>query len=68
MIFVPVLYICIALHCEFMQSTAYFKTQEQCEQSIEAQKAHITDLAKGNKITQLEGTCITIKLKEERWV
>lgn len=66
-IYIPVLWVCVALNCQFMQSTAYFKTQQECEKSIEAQKTHMTDLSKG-KITQLEGTCISMKIKEERWI
>jgi hypothetical protein len=66
-IYIPVLWVCVALNCEFMQSTAYFKNEEQCKQSIEDQKTHMIKLSKGT-ITQIEGTCISTKLKEDRWI
>jgi len=66
-IFIPVLWVCVALNCEFMQSTAYFKNLQQCEQSIEDQKAYMASVSRGT-ITQIEGTCISAKIKEERWI
>jgi hypothetical protein len=50
-----------------MQSTVYFKNEEQCKKSIEDQKTHMTSVSRGT-ITQIEGTCISTKLKEERWI
>lgn len=66
-IYIPVLWICVALNCEFMQSSVYFKNETQCQQSILDQKAYMTKISQGT-ITQLEGTCISMKIKEERWI
>jgi hypothetical protein len=66
-IFIPVLWVCVALNCQFMQSSVYFKNEEQCQKSIEDQKIHMLKLSRGT-ITQIEGTCISTKLKEERWI
>lgn len=66
-IYIPVLWICVALNCEFMQSAAYFKNETQCKQAVETQKAHMIEISKGT-ITQIEGTCISTKIKEERWI
>ena len=62
-IFVPVLFICMNGHCEFMQSQAWFKSDQQCRAALESQKENLRKMSlKGNAmITQLEGTCITLK-------
>jgi len=62
-IFVPVLFICMNGNCEFMQSQTWFKTEPQCRAAVESQKDNLRKMAlKGNAmITQLEGTCITLK-------
>ena len=66
-IFIPVLWICINTHCEFMQANGfYFTNEEVCMASLEAQKQRMRDLVKqanqGN-ITVLEGTCVDAKIK-----
>jgi hypothetical protein len=50
-------------NCEFMQSQTWFKTEPQCRAAVESQKDNLRKMAlKGNAmITQLEGTCITLK-------
>jgi hypothetical protein len=62
-IFVPVLFICMNGNCEFMQSQTWFKSEQQCRTALESQKDNLRKMAlKGNAmITQLEGTCITLK-------
>jgi hypothetical protein len=50
-----------------MQSTNYYKNEEQCQKSVETQKAHMIEISKGT-ITKIEGTCVNAKLKEERWI
>ena len=66
-IFIPVLWICINAHCEFMQSDGFYFTKEEvCMASLEVQKQRMRDLVKqagqGN-ITVLEGICADAKIK-----
>jgi hypothetical protein len=62
-IFVPVLFICMNGNCEFMQAQTRFKSEQQCRTALESQKDNLRKMAlKGNAmVTQLEGTCITLK-------
>ena len=66
-IFIPVLWICINAHCEFMQSDGFYFTQEiKCTESLDVQKQRMRDLVKlANQgvITVLEGTCADAKIK-----
>jgi len=62
-IYIPVLFICMAGHCEFMQAQTWFKTDQQCRAVIEAQKENMQKMALkgGQMITTIEGTCITLR-------
>ena len=62
-IFIPVLFVCMNGNCEFMQSQVWFKTEPQCRAAVESQKDNLRKMALkgGGMITQLEGTCITLK-------
>jgi hypothetical protein len=62
-IYIPVLFVCMAGHCEFMQAQTWFKTDQQCRAVIEAQKENMQKMALkgGQMITTIEGTCITLK-------
>ena len=62
-IFVPILFVCMNGNCEFMQSTKYFTRESECRVAVESQKENLRKMSlKGNAmITQLEGTCITLK-------
>jgi hypothetical protein len=62
-IFIPVLFICMNGNCEFMQAQTWFKTEQQCRAVIDAQKEYMQKMALkgGGMITQLEGTCITLR-------
>jgi selenophosphate synthetase-related protein len=62
-IYIPVLFVCMAGHCEFMQTQIWFKTDQQCRAVIEAQKENMQKMALkgGQMVTQLEGTCITLR-------
>jgi len=65
-IFVPLLFICINSNCEFMQSTGYFKTEQQCLTDLDKQKQHMKDLVKQagrGKIEMLESTCVDVDVK-----
>ena len=66
-IFIPVLWICINTHCEFMQSDGFYFTQEiKCTESLDTQKQRMRDLVKQagqGTITVLEGICADAKIK-----
>jgi hypothetical protein len=59
-IFIPVLWVCINTHCEFMQKRDFFTNEEVCKEEVRQQKQKMRDRAavSGGEITQLEGTCI----------
>ena len=66
-IFIPVLWICINTHCEFMQSDSFYFSQEiKCTESLDIQKQRMRDLVKQagqGTITVLEGICADAKIK-----
>jgi len=62
-IYIPVLFICMAGHCEFRQALTWFKTDQQCRAVMEAQKENMQKMALkgGQMVTQIDGTCISLK-------
>ena len=66
-IFIPVLWICINAHCEFMQSDGFYFTQEtKCTESLDIQKQRMRELVRQagqGTITVLEGTCVDAKIE-----
>lgn len=64
-IFIPVLWICLNGHCEFMQQRDYFLDEDDCKESIRVQKQKLYDMAAetDGTITELEGTCIDATIK-----
>ena len=65
-IFIPVLFICINSNCEFMQSTDYFWSEQQCLASLDRQKQRMKNLVKQadqGKIEILEGTCVDLDVQ-----
>jgi len=62
-IFVPVLFVCMNGHCEFMQTMTYYARETECRSALESQKENLRKMALkgGGMITQLEGTCITLR-------
>lgn len=66
-IFIPVLWICINTHCEFMQSDGfYFSEETKCIESLNMQKQRMIELVKQagqGTITVLEGTCVDAKIQ-----
>jgi hypothetical protein len=62
-IYIPVLFVCMAGHCEFMQTETWYKTDQQCRAVMEAQKDNLRKMALkgGQMVTQIEGTCISLK-------
>ena len=66
-IFIPVLWICINTHCEFMQSDGFYFSEEiKCMESLDMQKQRMIELVKQagqGTITVLEGTCVDAKIQ-----
>ena len=62
-IYIPILFVCMNNHCEFMQSMKYFIRETECRASVDEQKDNLRkmSLKGGQMVTQLEGTCITLK-------
>ena len=60
-IFIPLLYICLGVQCEFFQSDSYTLDEKKCEQEIIQQK---TELIKQGKT--VEAICVDIEIKLER--
>jgi hypothetical protein len=62
-IFIPVLFICLADVCNFMQGQTLHKTEAKCRVAIDVQKMHLSEMAKDTgKPTILEGTCISVEI------
>ena len=66
-IFIPVLWICINAHCEFMQSDGFYFSEEiKCMESLDIQKQRMRELVRQagqGTITVLEGTCVDAKIE-----
>jgi hypothetical protein len=62
-IYIPVLFVCMAGHCEFMQTMRYYKSETECRATLDEQKENLRKMALkgGQMVTQIEGTCITLK-------
>ena len=64
-IYIPMLFVCVAEVCNFMQGQVLHKTEAGCRASIEMQKAHMDEISKEanqGKITLIEGTCINVDI------
>lgn len=66
-LFIPVLFICIndMDNCNFMQGQTSYKSEVSCTIAIDKQKKHMKEVANEadrQKITIIEGTCISIKI------
>jgi len=59
-IYIPLLYICIAMECKFFQSEIYTLDKQKCEQEIAQQKIEITK--QGNTV---EVVCVDMEIKLE---
>jgi len=62
-IYIPVLFVCLNGNCDFAQSMKYFTREVECRAALESQKENFRkmSLKGGQMITQLEGTCITLR-------
>jgi len=69
-IFIPVLFLCIAGNCEFMQQTRYFTSEALCQEVLveQKQKMHNMATALNEVITQMEGTCIDATIQSTMMV
>jgi hypothetical protein len=67
-IFIPVLWVCINAHCEFMQQNGYFNNEDDCKTEVIKQKQKMRDRADetGGIVTELEGTCIDATITKSR--
>ena len=59
-IYIPLLYICVAMECKFFQSEIYTLDKQKCEQEIAQQKIEITK--QGNTV---EVVCVDMEIKLE---
>jgi hypothetical protein len=60
-IYIPLLYICLGIQCEFFQSESYTLDETKCEQEITRQKAEL--ISQGRTV---EAICVDINIKLER--
>jgi hypothetical protein len=60
-IYIPLLYICIALECKFFQSEIYTLDEKKCKQEIAQQKSELINQGK-----TVEAICVDIEIKLER--
>jgi len=62
-LYIPVLFVCMNGNCEFMQAQTSYKSEQQCRAVVDAQKENLQKMALkgGQMVTQIEGTCITLK-------
>jgi hypothetical protein len=60
-IYIPLLYICLGVQCEFFQSESYTLDEKKCEQEIVQQK---TELIKQGRT--VEAICVDVDIKLER--
>ena len=62
-IYIPILFVCMAGHCEFMQAQTWYKSEQQCRAAVDVQKENLQKMALkgGQMVTLIEGTCITLK-------
>jgi hypothetical protein len=60
-IYIPLLYICIALECKFFQSEIYTLDKQKCEQEIAQQEIEIAK--QGNTVKAI---CVDMYIKLEK--
>ena len=59
MISIPVLYICVAAHCEFMQQLTHYTDRQQCMEAAEAKKQEYIKLG-----AKVDATCIDLVVQK----
>ena len=66
-IFIPLLFICINNHCEFLQATTHNVSEKECRVNVEKKKDDIRKLVREvrqGEIETLEGTCVELDIKK----
>lgn len=62
-IYIPLLYICLGVQCEFFQSENYTLEEKKCEQEIAERKS---ELSKQGRTVQ--AICVDVDIKLERQI
>ena len=62
-IYIPLLYICLGVQCEFFQSESYTLDEKKCEQEITQQKSELTKQGR-----TVEAICVDVDIKLERQI
>ena len=62
-IYIPLLYICLGVQCEFFQSESYTLDEKKCEQEITQQKSEL--IKQGRTV---EAICVDVDIKLERQI
>jgi len=52
---IPVLYICVAAHCEFLQQLSHYTDRQQCMEAAEKKKQEYIKLG-----AKVDATCIDL--------
>ena len=60
-IFIPLLYICLGVQCEFFQSEIYMLEEKKCEQEIVKRKIEL--IKQGRTV---EAICVDVKILEKK--
>ena len=60
-IFIPLLYICLGVQCEFFQSESYTLDEKKCEQEITQQKSELIKQGK-----TVEAICVDVNIQLEK--
>lgn len=62
-IFIPVLFICANMTCEFQQATTHFYSAEECVTAVETQRNFIINTARAVGLDmQVQATCVTASI------
>jgi hypothetical protein len=56
---IPVLYICVAAHCEFLQQLTHYADRKQCMEAAEAKKQEYIRLG-----AKVDATCIDLVVQK----
>jgi hypothetical protein len=60
-IFIPLLYICLGVQCEFFQSESYTLDEKKCEQEITQQRSELIKQGK-----TVEAICVDVNIQLEK--
>lgn len=60
-IYIPLLYICLGVQCEFFQSESYTLDEKKCEQEITQQKSELIKQGK-----TVEAICVDVNIQLEK--